>query len=502
MKKEIIHNRNGQKMVVLLDEDKVISNFANSKWHFVHKRFRSPFYTSLIWEGVCFKVKSKIPFECTVNKAIYLDTELAIDEQGWKDVRKRVVNFIKQDPNKLTKLVRQSYEINESVKRFAKMTQKCDLSHKNPIELWEKYRMIMNFFGSYITLPIFIEADLEDELKEFVIKKFGDEQAKEIYQVLTTPIRAGSAQEEEFSLLRLAILKLENKLKTSDVDKHLEKFSWIENNAFVGKFMTQKTLLNRIRQASKTKPKARLENYIDKKKKTDELFKKYYKDFSNNKRAQGVIDVLQELIFWRSWRTERYYSNAYYMQRFFETTAKSLGIKKPTDIFYLTIGEVVDALKNNCVSKDIKIKERKNGYACFAFEDQVVVYSGTKLKEIKQHVEIQTPLDISNVVRGQIAYPGKISGPVVVVVSKDDLKKVKDGVVLVAPSTTIDYVPVLKKVVAIITEEGGVLSHASVISRELHIPCIIGTKNVTQVLKDCDMVEVDATGGIVKKIIK
>jgi pyruvate,water dikinase len=88
------------------------------------------------------------------------------------------------------------------------------------------------------------------------------------------------------------------------------------------------------------------------------------------------------------------------------------------------------------------------------------------------------------------------------VISKDDLKNVKMGSVLVSPSTTVDYVPALKKVIAIVTEEGGVLSHASVISRELHIPCIIGTKFATQVLKDGDLVEVDAERGIVKIIKK
>ena len=60
----------------------------------------------------------------------------------------------------------------------------------------------------------------------------------------------------------------------------------------------------------------------------------------------------------------------------------------------------------------------------------------------------------------------------------------------------------MRRAKAIITDEGGLTCHAAIISRELGIPCIIGTKIATKVLKDGDMVEVDANKGIVKKIKK
>jgi pyruvate,water dikinase len=59
----------------------------------------------------------------------------------------------------------------------------------------------------------------------------------------------------------------------------------------------------------------------------------------------------------------------------------------------------------------------------------------------------------------------------------------------------------MQKAGAIVTEQGGVTSHAAIVSRELGIPCLIGTKIATKVFKDGDMVEVDATKGIVRKII-
>lgn len=74
--------------------------------------------------------------------------------------------------------------------------------------------------------------------------------------------------------------------------------------------------------------------------------------------------------------------------------------------------------------------------------------------------------------------------------------------ILVCSMTSPDYVPAMKQASAIVTDEGGLLSHASIISRELGKPCIIGTKISTKVLKDGDYVEVDADNGVVKILQK
>jgi pyruvate,water dikinase len=66
--------------------------------------------------------------------------------------------------------------------------------------------------------------------------------------------------------------------------------------------------------------------------------------------------------------------------------------------------------------------------------------------------------------------------------------------------TQPNVMDIASKAAAIVTDEGGMLSHAAIISRELMIPCIVGTHYATRVLKDGDMVEVDANAGIVKKI--
>ena len=80
------------------------------------------------------------------------------------------------------------------------------------------------------------------------------------------------------------------------------------------------------------------------------------------------------------------------------------------------------------------------------------------------------------------------------------MHKMKDGDILVSISTQPDLLPAMKKAAAFITDQGGVTSHAAIVAREMKTPCVIATKIATKVLKDGDIVEVDADKGIVRKI--
>ena len=68
--------------------------------------------------------------------------------------------------------------------------------------------------------------------------------------------------------------------------------------------------------------------------------------------------------------------------------------------------------------------------------------------------------------------------------------------------TSPDYVPAMKKSAAIITDQGGMLSHAAIISRELNIPCIVGANNATELINSGDLIEVDANNGVVRILEK
>ncbi len=102
-------------------------------------------------------------------------------------------------------------------------------------------------------------------------------------------------------------------------------------------------------------------------------------------------------------------------------------------------------------------------------------------------------------VRGAGASPGVASGAVKVMTRPEEGAKVKKGEVLVAPMTTPDWVPVMRRAAAIVTDAGGKTSHAAIVSRELGIPCIVGAGDATKKLRDGQIVTVDGAEGVVRE---
>jgi pyruvate,water dikinase len=100
-------------------------------------------------------------------------------------------------------------------------------------------------------------------------------------------------------------------------------------------------------------------------------------------------------------------------------------------------------------------------------------------------------------VRGLGASPGMGMGKVKIIRSSKELKNMERGDVLVTEMTTPDFVPGMKKASAIITDTGGMTSHAAIVSRELGVPCVVGTGNATAALKDGMEVSVDGSHGII-----
>jgi pyruvate,water dikinase len=101
------------------------------------------------------------------------------------------------------------------------------------------------------------------------------------------------------------------------------------------------------------------------------------------------------------------------------------------------------------------------------------------------------------IVQGQGASPGVASGKVVIVRDIKDSGKVKEGDILVTKMTNPDMVPAMRRVAAIVTDEGGMTCHAAIVSRELGTPAVVGTRNATTILKPGQMITVDGEKGLV-----
>ena len=102
--------------------------------------------------------------------------------------------------------------------------------------------------------------------------------------------------------------------------------------------------------------------------------------------------------------------------------------------------------------------------------------------------------------KGTCACPGNVIGLVKIVHKPGDMAKMQKGDVLVSYATTPDIVSAMRLASAIVTDMGGLTSHAAIVSREMNIPCVIGTKIATKVLKDGEKVSVDATNGVICKL--
>lgn len=125
----------------------------------------------------------------------------------------------------------------------------------------------------------------------------------------------------------------------------------------------------------------------------------------------------------------------------------------------------------------------------------------TKYSKFSKRKKIFTAVGKTKL-KGTIALKGKVKGRVNVVLKPDATKRFKHDEILVTTMTSPKYTVFLGKAAAIVTDEGGVLSHAAIIAREMGIPCVVGTKIATKVFKDGDLVEVDAEKGIVRKVSK
>jgi len=121
-----------------------------------------------------------------------------------------------------------------------------------------------------------------------------------------------------------------------------------------------------------------------------------------------------------------------------------------------------------------------------------------KTEETKKETtqkEINSLEKLPLLLSGSPASPGIAWGQVVIIQSSREITKIKEGDILVTEMTNPDFVPAMKKSAAILTDRGGRTSHAAIVSRELGIPCIVGTEKATKILKNGQTITIDATNG-------
>jgi pyruvate,water dikinase len=184
------------------------------------------------------------------------------------------------------------------------------------------------------------------------------------------------------------------------------------------------------------------------------------------------------------------------------------------------------AAKFGTYSKEVQVPEELRRAQCIS-DEQILELARVALKiesHYKKPVDIEWALDgdtgkifvvqarpetvwtpkrkveaVKNnvLVKGLGASPGRASGQVQVILDVKDIASFKKGGVLVTKMTTPDWLPAMSKAAAIVTDSGGMTAHAAIVSRELGIPCVVGTGNATSVLRNGQVVTVDGSLGVV-----
>jgi len=376
---------------------------------------------------------------------------------------------------------------------------------------WQSYQLLLHFYMDIFDVDA--EGIIERELVEARVNL--DENERNVMMLADKLL---AYQRAELSLLRIVrlvrqtpgaanifahIVAPENlhrlqlipKIKTA-LEAHQKQYFWIYNSWGNVRTLSLFDFVDSVKQVLSgprdiNRELAELENYEKEIKiKKGQITRKH----KMSPWLVRMFAMFSLLLYWRDERKSEVQQTNYYLDKLGKEIARrshlaweDVALCNPLEIKSLPVSKAAvkkfrDLFSNNYMmvwnGKKVEHLPEKVGQKLFKVLEDVIQ------KEVGE-------------IRGMIACPGKVKGEVVVISRAEEFKKMAPGKVLVSPSTRPDFVPLMKKAAAIITDEGGITSHAAIVSRELKVPCIIGTQIASQVLHDGDLVFVNADHGIV-----
>lgn len=308
---------------------------------------------------------------------------------------------------------------------------------------------------------------------------------------------------------RLDFLNLVNKkiISEKDLNTHARKYPALFFNTYT-KSEVINFLKNRKQEKSDknlAKEQTKLETNLKEIKKIHSIIYSKIK----NKKLKEYAETLQGCAIDR-YRLKHIWSGGEYLcLNLLQETSKRIGIDFENFIKCYLFQDIYNFLKNNKRLNEKEIKDRKKCLLIHYTNKKIRYYLGQEAINYKHrslHNEKIRQSGIASVIKGSIANKGLVRGLARVVNVKDLSQYIKDsknfqrGEILVTTMTSPIMVPIIEKAGGIITDEGGITSHAAVISREFKIPCIVGTHGASSIIKTGELVELDANSGEVKKI--
>ena len=442
------------------------------------------------------------------NQLVYYqngDGNWATDLEAWNELGASLVDNIYNNNFDIQSLVDEHYLYGGAVNKKCRQILAKDISSLSMAEIsdWLEKTipdyLSLNELGFVAVISDVENSFLSDKLKEIVVSKSAGTNIQEILNKLSLSDEKNIFWQEEKELINLLVKYQDiDKLRQSDDFKnHVANYTWI-NFGYLGPAWAESDFVDRAKEIlAKSEPKKLLkehQEYLSDIKRTRE---KLYQDLKFSQQEKFVFQVARDFSLVKNYRVGVRYYFCYTIKIIFEELAKRLNM--PIDVFYYASEDELAPLLQGKIKDYKNILTRKTFYCEYLEGKEKTVLSYEELEHIKKYF-IKDKITDSDTISGQAAFLGCVRGKVKIVSGPKDIDKVKEGEILVAVYTDPNLLPAMKRASAFVTEQGGITSHAAIVAREMKKPCIIGTRIATKILKDGDMVEVDANNGIVKKI--
>ncbi len=423
------------------------------------------------------------------------------------ELSEKILENEKKDPDYTKKLIA-DWEVR--VKKyygFCDKLDKTDMSKLSDKELGNLFSEFNNVYFEEYAIPIladavgfFGEVEMQKLLKDH-LKELGKEKDFNKYlATLTQPTEDSFIGEESHGIMLMAQDYIDGKDYSKKLEEHTKKWYWIQNNYLRSIIIDKDQFEYRLKEHAKKpkKKKKKIEGHgtqFDKiKKEKEELIEALELD----ERTRIVIKMIDMYGIWQDKRKKANLRAQHYLTLFLEEASRRKNIELD-NLKFTTPEEIIGLFNGKDLDLDI-IKKRRDMVGIIFKPEGVTVYDYEDSKILDKEIEAQSAVGTVNDIYGTVANMGKVRATVKVLSGPEDFDKMNFGDILVTSMTRPEFLPVMRKAGAIITDEGGLTCHAAIVSREFDIPCMVGTKIATRVLEDGMIVEVNANHGFVKVI--
>lgn len=310
---------------------------------------------------------------------------------------------------------------------------------------------------------------------------------------MNTDIRNISAELKKF--------KIENEI----FEKHIYMYEWVHKE-YVSGGWSRENWLNLFKEAliANMKPALKLENLLKEFKILNDERQKVIDLLSPPSDVLHAINCLSEFIAQRDWAKGHFTKALLSYHKLLDEIANKMDVEL-LDLFSYSYLEIENYfVTGKKIAKDEINSRKHNGYAIVIKDGNFTLITGkNEVQRLINQEEISEPFDkVINTqsFKGIPASRGYVQGTARVIEDASRISELKKGDILVTYMTTIEFTPAFRIVSGVITDEGGMSSHAAIISREFGIPCVVGTKFATKIISDNSTIELNANNGVIKII--